>query len=161
MQSVNEVCQLLFQDMDISRIRDQIRQPGAPESEGTSPNSGKDGKDHFELTLDMRDFDAHELIVKTQGRRVVVTGKHENKSDTEDRSYVHEYREWKREAELPKGVNLEQVVCFLSKDGHLHIKAPWLALPPAPETPIPISMDPHPEMPRNFHPMPRTAMRMD
>ncbi|OCT70713.1 heat shock protein 30D-like [Xenopus laevis] len=144
MQCMNEACWLLSQDTEVRRITDQSRQPKAPETEGTSPNSGKYGKDHFELTLDVRDFSPHELTVKTQGRRVIVTGKHERNSDTENGSYFHEYREWKREADLPEGVNPEQVVCSLTKDGHLHIQAPRLALPPAPETPIPISMEPTP-----------------
>ncbi|KAE8593379.1 hypothetical protein XENTR_v10019100 [Xenopus tropicalis] len=144
MQCVNEAYRLLSQDMDMRRITDQSRQPRATETEGTSPSSGKDGKDHFELTLDVRDFSPHELTVKMQGRRVIVIGKQERKSDSENGSYVHEYREWKREAELPEGVNPEQVVCSFSKDGHLHIQAPRLALPPAPERPIPISMDPAP-----------------
>ncbi|KAE8593378.1 hypothetical protein XENTR_v10019099 [Xenopus tropicalis] len=155
-QHVNEACELLFQDMDMRRITDQSRQPRATETEGTSPSSDKDGKDHFELMLDVGDFSPHEITVKTQGRRVIVTGKHERKSDSEDGSYVHEYREWNRRAELPEGVNLEQVVCSLSKDGHLHIKAPWLALPPAPERPIPISMNMAPSV---AQPMPRTAMQ--
>ncbi|OCT72864.1 heat shock protein 30D-like [Xenopus laevis] len=139
MQRVNEASRLLSKDTEMRRITDQSRQSRAPESEGTSPNSDKDGKDHFELMLNVRDFSPHELTVKTQGRRVIVIGKHERKSDTEDGNYFHEYRELKREAELPEGVNPEQVVCSLSKDGHLHIQAP--RLPPAPETPIPISSD--------------------
>nr|CAA26347.1 unnamed protein product [Xenopus laevis] len=81
MQRVNEACRLLSKDTEMRRITDQNRQ--SRESEGTSPNSGKDGKDHFELTLNVRDFSPHELTVKTQGRRVIVTGKHERKSDTE------------------------------------------------------------------------------
>ncbi|OCT70717.1 heat shock protein 30D-like [Xenopus laevis] len=151
MQCVNEACQLFFQDMDMRRITGQSQQPKAPETEGTSSNSGKDGKDHFELTLDVSDFSPHELMVKTQGRRVIVTGKHERKNDTEGGSCFHEYREWKRSADLPEGVNPEKIVCSLSKDGHLHIKAPWLTLTPARQISIPISMAPRagPEIPPN------------
>ncbi|OCT72865.1 heat shock protein 30D-like [Xenopus laevis] len=157
MQRVNEACRLLTSDTEMRRITDQSQQPRAPESEGTSPNSDKDGKDHFEQTLNVRDFSPHELTVKTQGRRVIVTGKHERKSDTEDGNYFHEYRELKREAELPEGVNPEQVVCYLSKDGHLHIQAPGLALPPAPETPIPISMDTAPRDAQELPPDAQTS----
>ncbi|KAG8434171.1 hypothetical protein GDO86_012518 [Hymenochirus boettgeri] len=69
------------------------------------------GRRNFQFTLDVGHFSPDELTVKTQGRRLIVMGKHDKKRDTEDGSYFHEYREWKREAELPEDVNPEQVVC--------------------------------------------------
>ncbi|KAG8434170.1 hypothetical protein GDO86_012517 [Hymenochirus boettgeri] len=138
MQHVNQAYRILTQDMDMRRI-DKNRRCSIKTTEGTSDSSDTDVKENFQLTLDVGHFSPDELTVKTQGRRLIVIGKHDKKGH-EDGSYFHEYREWKREAELPKMINPEQVVCSLSRDGHLHIQAPRLALPTIPERPIPIIM---------------------
>ncbi|KAG8434167.1 hypothetical protein GDO86_012514 [Hymenochirus boettgeri] len=143
MQHVNQAYRILTQDMDMRRI-DENRRCSIKTTEGTSDSSDTDGKENFQLTLDVGHFSPDELTVKTQGRRLIVMGKHDKKRDNEDGSYFHEYREWKREAELPEDVNPEQVVCSLSRDGHLHIQAPRLALPTVPERPIPISINQEP-----------------
>ncbi|KAM4703526.1 heat shock protein 30C-like [Rhinophrynus dorsalis] len=142
MQRVNQAYQLLSQDMEMGRRICKSRQ--SKETEDILPKSNKEGKDHFELTLDVSHFTPDELTVKTQGRRLIVMAKHDKKSDADDGSYFHEYREWKREAELPEDVNPEEMLCSLSKDGHLHIQAPRLALPPAKERPVPINMSQSP-----------------
>ncbi|KAM4703815.1 heat shock protein 30C-like [Rhinophrynus dorsalis] len=141
-QHVKQAYQFLSQDMEMGRRLCKTRQ--SKETEDISPKTDKDGKDHFELILDVSNFTPDELTVKTQGRKLIVMAKHDKKSDADDGSYFHEYREWKREAELPEDVNPEEVLCSLSKDGHLHIQAPRLALPPAKERPIPITMSQSP-----------------
>ncbi|XP_069804064.1 heat shock protein 30C-like [Dendropsophus ebraccatus] len=131
MQRVNQAYQLL--DMDMRRAAQSQR----PEGDSSVK---KDGKENYELTLDVSGFSPEELTVKTEGRRLIVSGKHDKKKEDEHGSYFHEYREWKREAELPEDVNPEDVLCSLSKDGRLHFEAPRRALPPAPERPIPITV---------------------
>ncbi|XP_029459280.1 heat shock protein 30C-like [Rhinatrema bivittatum] len=102
-------------------------------------------KDTFQLSLDVKQFSPEELMVKTEGGKLIVMGKHEKKTQAGDGSSLHEYRELRREAELPEDVNPEAVLCFLTREGQLHIEAPRLALPAAKERPIPICISQSPE----------------
>ncbi|KAM8966619.1 heat shock protein 30C-like [Pelodytes ibericus] len=140
MQRVNQAYQLPSQDMDMRRRIAQSRHSVTKESEKNSPSSGREGKEHFELSLDVSPFSPNNLTVKTEGRRLIVMGKHEQKRDAEDGNYFHEYREWRREAELPEDVNPDKVLCSLSEDGQLLIQAPRLTLPAVKEMPIPITI---------------------
>ncbi|KAM4652801.1 heat shock protein 30C-like [Discoglossus pictus] len=144
MQHINQAYQLISKDMEMRQRLGQIRQSPDKEAESISLKS-KERKGNFELTLDMRHFSPDELTVKTEGRRLIVTGKHEKKSDAGDGNYFHEYREWKRETELPEGVNPEEVLGSLSKDGQLHIQAPQMEPEAAKEREIPISISQAPE----------------
>ncbi|XP_056399323.1 heat shock protein 30C-like [Hyla sarda] len=134
MQQVNQAYQIL--GMDIRR-----RAAQSPRPEGESSSVRKEGKENYELTLDIGGFSPEELTVKTEGRRLIVSGKHEQKKEDEHGGYFHEYREWRREAELPEDVNPEDLLCSLSKDGRLHFHGPRWALPPAPERAIPITVE--------------------
>ncbi|XP_068092123.1 heat shock protein 30C-like [Hyperolius riggenbachi] len=137
MQHLSQAFQLMANDMDRRR---RAAQSGRPTMED---HTGADGKD-FQLSLDGSHFSPEELTVKTEGRRLIVAGKHQKKSETETGGFFQEYREWRREAQLPEDVNVrpEDLQCFLSKDGRLHLQAPRLALPPAKERSIPITMTP-------------------
>ncbi|XP_071969397.1 heat shock protein 30D-like [Engystomops pustulosus] len=138
MQQVNQAYQLL--DMGMRRRGSQRRSP----TKGESPSMRKEGKDNYELTLDVSGFSPEELTVKTEGRRLIVSGKHDKKKKDECGGHFHEYREWRREAELPDNVNPEDVLCSLSSDGRLHFQAPRRSLPPAQERPIPITVTQNP-----------------
>ncbi|XP_073513953.1 heat shock protein 30C-like [Phyllobates terribilis] len=94
----------------------------------------------FELTLDVSPFSPEELTVKTEGRKLTVTGKRDKKTETEDGSCHHEVRDFRREAELPEDVNPEDVLCAMSSDGQLHIQTQCLALPAAEERLVPIQL---------------------
>ncbi|XP_040291665.1 heat shock protein 30C-like [Bufo bufo] len=137
-QRVNQADQRLAQDME--RRTDLTRRSAAA---GRNPSTtGKEGKENFELTLDVSGFSPEELTVKTEGRRLIVSGKHDKKKEAENGGYFHEYREWRREAELPQDVHPEDILCSLTKDGQLHFQAPRLALPAAEERTIPITQSP-------------------
>ncbi|XP_044153455.1 heat shock protein 30C-like [Bufo gargarizans] len=137
-QRVNQAYQLLAQDME--RRADLTRSSAA--ADRNSSTTGKEGKKNFELTLDVSGFSPEELTVKTEGRRLIVSGKHDEKKEAENGGYFHEYREWRREAELPQDVHPEDILCSLSKDGQLHFQAPRLALPAAEERTNPITQSP-------------------
>nr|XP_033776983.1 heat shock protein 30C-like [Geotrypetes seraphini] len=111
-----------------------------PDKEAAQSRSGmpRGEEEKFQLSLDVSQFSPEELMVKTEGRKLIAMAKHEKKRQAEDGSCLHEYRELRREAELPEDVNPEAVLCFLSKEGQLHIEAPRLALPAAKERAIPI-----------------------
>ncbi|KAG9473618.1 hypothetical protein GDO78_004100 [Eleutherodactylus coqui] len=138
---MNCVNQLLARDME---QRDHLNRSSV-DSDGNTSTTDKEGKDNFDLTLEVRGFTPEELTVKTEGRRLIVSGKHDNKKASENGGYFHEYREWRREAELPQDVNPEDILCSLSKDGQLRFQAPRLALPAAEERPISINVIQNPE----------------
>ncbi|XP_044153968.1 heat shock protein 30C-like [Bufo gargarizans] len=137
-QRVNQAYQLLAQDME--RRADLTRSSAA--ADRNSSTTGKEGKKNFELTLDVSGFSPEELTVKTEGRRLIVSGKHDKKKEAENGGYFHEYREWRREAEIPQDVHPEDILCSLSKDGQLHFQAPRLALLGAEERNSPITQSP-------------------
>ncbi|KAM4031350.1 heat shock protein 30C-like [Anomaloglossus baeobatrachus] len=138
MQRAHQAYQLLAQDMD---RRDNLSRSSATTDKNIS-TTGKEGKENFELTLDISGFSPEELKVKTEGRRLIVSGKHDKKKEMENGGYFHEYKEWKREAELPQDVNPEDVVCSMSKDGQLRFLAPRLVLPAGEKRLIPITQVP-------------------
>lgn len=147
MQRVNQVYQLLAQDME--RRADLKRNSAVTASNDST--TGKEGKKNFELTLDVSGFSPEELTVKTEGRRLIVSGKHDKKQETENGGYFHEYKEWKRETQLPEDVNPEEILCSLSDDGQLHFQAARLALPAAKERPIPINVSQNPKDEQENH----------
>ncbi|XP_075696718.1 heat shock protein 30C-like [Rhinoderma darwinii] len=97
-------------------------------------------KEKFELTLDVSPFSPEELTVKTEGKKVVVTGRRDKKTETENGGCHHEIRDFHREAELPEDVNPEDVLCSLSNDGQLYIQTQCLALPTPHERNVPIQV---------------------
>lgn len=78
------------------------------------------GKDGFQVSMDVQQFQPNELTVKTVDRTVIVEGKHEEKQD--DHGYIS--RHFVRKYQLPKGFKPEQVTTSLSSDGILTVKAP-------------------------------------
>ncbi|XP_053874761.1 heat shock protein 30C-like [Malaclemys terrapin pileata] len=110
------------------------------EGAGKEPGSQAQGKDKFQLSMDVSGFSPAELMVRVDGRKLTVTGKQEKKTASEAGVCSHEYREIRRETLLPEDVNVEAVLCSLSQDGQLCIEAPHLALPAAEGRAVPISV---------------------
>ncbi|XP_051269344.1 heat shock protein 30-like [Dicentrarchus labrax] len=82
----------------------------------------KEGED-FGLTLDTQGFSPEELSVRQVGRKLRVSGKTEKKHEDEKGSYSYSRQEFRREFDLPEGLNPEAVTCYLAPDGKLHIQA--------------------------------------
>lgn len=78
------------------------------------------GKDGFQISMDVQDFQPNELTVKTVGNTIIVEGKHEEKED--EHGYIS--RQFVRKYQLPKGFKSEEVTTTLSSDGVLTVKAP-------------------------------------
>ncbi|XP_053874806.1 heat shock protein 30C-like [Malaclemys terrapin pileata] len=110
------------------------------EGAGKEPGSQAQGKDKFQLSMDVSGFSPAELMVRVDGRKLTVRGKQEKKTASEAGVCSHEYREIRRETLLPEDVNVEAVLCSLSQDGQLCIEAPHLALPAAEGRAVPISV---------------------
>ncbi|XP_069611853.1 heat shock protein 30C-like [Ranitomeya imitator] len=138
MQRVHQVYQLLAQGM--GRRADLSRSSAATDK--NTSTTGNEGKENFELSLDVSGFSPEELTVRTEGRRLIVSGKYDKKKETENGDYFNEYKEWKRKAELPQDVSSQDIVCSLSKDDQLHFLAPRLALPAADKRSIAITQSP-------------------
>uniref|UniRef100_A0A8C8RI44 SHSP domain-containing protein n=1 Tax=Pelusios castaneus TaxID=367368 RepID=A0A8C8RI44_9SAUR len=115
------------------------------QSSTSQPGSQEPGKDKYRLSMDVSGFSPDELTVRMAGRKVTVTGKHEKKTESDDGFCSQEYREIRRETLLPDHVDVQAVLCSLSRDGQLCIEAPHLALPAAEERALPISVEPAPE----------------
>ncbi|XP_063797989.1 heat shock protein 30C-like [Pseudophryne corroboree] len=156
-QRVSQACQLLAQDMNVRRAAQSTHSAG---TEITSPRTGKEGKGNFELTLDVRPFSPEELTVTTEGRRLIVTGKLDKKQESETDGYFHEYREWRREAELPEDVSPKAVLCSLSKDGQLHFQAPHLAVQATEGRPVPITVTQTPGEGQDVPPVTQSSQGM-
>ncbi|XP_073334323.1 heat shock protein 30-like [Pagrus major] len=82
----------------------------------------KEGE-HFGLSLDTQGFSPEELSVRQVGRKLRVSGKTEKKQEDEEGSYSYRRHEFRREFDLPEGLNPEDVTCYLAPDGKLHIQA--------------------------------------
>lgn len=76
-------------------------------------------KDGFQVSLDVQQFMANEITVKTKDNVVVVEGRHDEKED--DHGYIS--RHFIRKYNLPKDIDCADVVSQLSSDGILTIKA--------------------------------------
>ncbi|KAM9338406.1 heat shock protein 30-like [Symphorus nematophorus] len=82
----------------------------------------KEGE-NFGLTLDTRGFSPEELSVRQVGRKLRVSGKTEKKQEDRDTgSYSYRWQEFRREFNLPEGLNPEDVSCYLDPDRKLHIQ---------------------------------------
>ena len=120
--------QQIFQEID------QI--PASGEVHPLPCNLEKKG-DGFALTLDTKDFSPEELSVKQVGNKLQVSGKSEKKHDDGKGSYSYRVQAFRREFDLPDGVNPEAVTCSLS-DGKLHIEAAGKQTPAISERVVPI-----------------------
>ncbi|KAG2460574.1 heat shock protein beta-9 [Polypterus senegalus] len=89
--------------------------------------------DKFELVLDVRDFSLEDLTVKLVGGKLVVAGLMERKAPSGD----EERKEFTRELDLPRGINLGAITCSLTEEGLLKVEAPPLQ-PDRAERTVPI-----------------------
>lgn len=83
--------------------------------------------DGFQMTMDVSEFQADEIEVKTVAHSVIVQGKHEERED--DHGFVS--RHFVRRFEVPAVCDIREVVSTLSSDGILVVRAP---LKPVPES---------------------------
>jgi HSP20 family molecular chaperone IbpA len=82
-----------------------------------------EGVGGFRVSLDVHQFAPREICVKTQGRAVIIEGKHEEKPD--EHGYVT--RHFVRRYVLPDEYDPEHVTCSISSDGVLSIIAPLVS----------------------------------
>ncbi|KAM7174882.1 heat shock protein 30C-like [Macrochelys suwanniensis] len=118
------------------------RQSSQSLAEGAGVEPRSQGKEKYQLSMDVSGFSPAELLVRLDGRKLTVTGKHEKETESEAGVCSREYREIRRETLLPEDVNVQDVLCSLAQDGQLCIEAPHLALPAAEGRAVPISVCP-------------------
>lgn len=89
-----------------------------------APQSGvshiQDDKDGFKINLDVQQFKPDEVSVKVIDWFIVVTGKHEERSD--EHGFIS--REVTRRYYIPETVETKSLTSSLSSDGVLSISAP-------------------------------------
>ncbi|XP_072927993.1 heat shock protein beta-11-like [Hemitrygon akajei] len=117
--------------------RPRIRAGAEGGQNGTVDKSG----DGFSVSLDVPRFSPEELKVKVLGRKVLVTGKYEKKSDDGSGSYSYRLEEFRREFQLPEGVDAQSVKCCLTQDGVIKVQAPRLTLTAVDERIVPINSE--------------------
>lgn len=88
----------------------------------TSVTLEREGQ-RFGLTLDTRGFSPEELSVRQAGRKLRVSGRKEKKQEDDEGSCSYRRQEFRREFDLPEGLNPEDVSCYLDPDGKLHVQA--------------------------------------
>ncbi|XP_067825317.1 heat shock protein 30C-like [Heptranchias perlo] len=138
MNFLNRVLEELAKEFWEERPRNQNHKPD--DNEGDNRQSEDKDGDDFSLSLDVQQFSPEELTVKVLGRKVLVTGKHEKKSDDGSGCYSYKYEEFRREFQLPEDVEPQALNCCLSQDGQLKVQAPRLALPAVNERTVPINI---------------------
>ncbi|XP_041029632.1 heat shock protein 30C-like [Carcharodon carcharias] len=138
MNFMERVLEELTKEFLEEKARNQDNRPDGNE-EGKRLSVDKEG-DGFSLSLDVQRFSPEELKVKVLGRKVLVTGKHEKKSDDDSGSSSYKYEEFRREFQLPEDVDAEALNCCLSQDGRLKVQAPRLALPAVNERIVPTNI---------------------
>ncbi|XP_003741767.2 heat shock protein 67B1 [Galendromus occidentalis] len=91
--------------------------------------------DKFSVRLDVGHYGPDDIEVKTIDQKVVVRGKHDDRSD----EIGTISRQFTRKIQLPKDIQPESVKCSLTSDGYLVIDAPRRPeKPPANERVVPI-----------------------
>lgn len=143
MEWMQRECQLPPHHLDLGQRAIQSRPLYTPREMLLSRRWNGNGDGNFELCLDVDQVPSDALNVKTEGRKLIVTAKHDEKKETADGTIVHEFRELHREAELPEDVNPRDVLCTMSRDGRLHFQAPRLALPAAQHRIFPLHREIH------------------
>ncbi|XP_073459298.1 heat shock protein 30D-like [Aquarana catesbeiana] len=143
MEWMQRECQIPPHHLDLGQRAIQSRRLSTPRGMLLSRRWNGNGNGNFELSLDVDQVPPGALTVKTEGRKLIVTAKHDEKKETADGRIVHEHRELHREAELPEDVNPKDVLCSMSRDGRLHFQAPRMALPAAENRIIPLHREIH------------------
>ncbi|XP_019361627.1 PREDICTED: heat shock protein beta-11-like [Gavialis gangeticus] len=113
---------------------------GQEQSTSMTLPQGVDGA--FTVCQDVKGFDPNDLMVKLVGRKVLLTGKKEMQSEDGKGSFSYKYEVFKREWDVPEGVDPDGLTCSISSEGQLRIEAPRQALIAAPERNVPIQITP-------------------
>ena len=87
--------------------------------DATGTSTVKNDSSSFQIFLDISQFRAEDIEVKTVGNEVVIHAKHEERED--EHGFVS--REFTRRYLLPLGVDPEKVVCYYDSKGILAVKA--------------------------------------
>ncbi|XP_006038645.2 heat shock protein beta-11-like [Alligator sinensis] len=110
------------------------------QSASVTMSQGADGA--FAVCQDVKDFAPGELTVKLVGRKVLLTGKKVTQSKDSKGSFSYKYEVFKREWDVPKGVDPNSLTCSVSSEGQLRIKAPCQGQRATPERNVPIHITP-------------------
>ncbi|XP_053550133.1 heat shock protein beta-11-like [Bombina bombina] len=127
----------------LDQFHQQLMQEITLQQDKTLPVQGscetsKDGG--FMLCLGVGDFSPQELTVKILGRKLLVTGAKESKTDDGRGSFSYKCQILRKESDLPQDINVDELSCTVSADGQLRIEAPRVAPPAGQERTVPIQL---------------------
>ncbi|KAM8945600.1 heat shock protein beta-9 [Pelodytes ibericus] len=105
----------------------------------TSGNT-KSSEEGFVLSLAVQDFSPQELTVKLLGRKLLVTGAKESKCEDGKGSFSYKCQIFRKEADIPDDIKVDELTCTITNDGQLHIEAPRMVLPAGQERTVPIQL---------------------
>ncbi|KAM3922657.1 heat shock protein beta-11-like [Leptodactylus fuscus] len=77
----------------------------------------------FVVSLGVQDFSPQELTVKVVGRKLLVSGAKEYKSDDGNGSFSYKCQIFRKELDLPQDVQAEDLSCTVTDGGQLQIEA--------------------------------------
>ncbi|MEE6514357.1 hypothetical protein FKM82_022396 [Ascaphus truei] len=131
MKLMDQFHQQLLQEMTLQQNK-TLPVPSA--SDAKSSDGG------LVLCLGVQGFSPQELTVKLLGRKLVVTGAKESKSEDGSGSFSYKCQIFRKESDLPRDVRAEELSCTLTSDGQLHVEAPRAAVPAGHERTVPIHL---------------------
>uniref|UniRef100_A0A7M4ED78 SHSP domain-containing protein n=1 Tax=Crocodylus porosus TaxID=8502 RepID=A0A7M4ED78_CROPO len=105
--------------------------PSAEQEQSASVTLPQGADGAFSVCQDVKDFAPEELTVKLVGRKVLLTGKKETQNKDSKGSFSYKYEVFKREWDVPEGVDPNSLTCSISKTGSCS------PLPPPPPNPTP------------------------
>ena len=78
-----------------------------------------DGSKLFKLRFDVKGYEPHEISIKAEGNKLVVTARTED-----ERSGNKATKQFNRQVDIPRGVDPDNLTSYLSADGILSVEAP-------------------------------------
>ncbi|XP_069611816.1 heat shock protein beta-11-like [Ranitomeya imitator] len=91
---------------------------------GSAPtiSNKKSAEAGFVVSLGVQDFSPQELTVKLVGKKLLVTGAKEYKSEDGKGSFSYKCHIFRKEVDLPQDVRAENLICTVTNGGQLRIE---------------------------------------
>uniref|UniRef100_V9L6Y8 Heat shock protein beta-11 n=1 Tax=Callorhinchus milii TaxID=7868 RepID=V9L6Y8_CALMI len=128
----------------IHRLLEQEEKVVWQRNRSRNGQEARGGEAGLAVSLGVRKFSPEQLSVKVVGRKVLVSGRwEERREEGADGCCSYRREEFEREYALPEGVDEQALSCSLSHEGVLHIQAPLRTLAAGRERIVSISLTPH------------------
>uniref|UniRef100_A0A7M4EEV5 Heat shock protein 30-like n=2 Tax=Crocodylus porosus TaxID=8502 RepID=A0A7M4EEV5_CROPO len=116
--------------------------PSREQEQSTSMTLPEGTDRGFTISQDVKGFAPEELTVKLVGRKVLLTGKKEIQSEDSKGSFSNKSEVFKREWDVPEGMDPDDMTCSISSESQLRIETLHQVLRATPERNVPIQITP-------------------